>query len=230
MEVCSSFREANVRLVITMLLIAENGTSREIPWALGNCSQLRFIDFSYNNLSGRIPLELALLPDSKYLNLASNNLENGIPASLGNCSNLVQVDIRINGLEGYLPMTIFRLPLFSVYLANNMLTGTLSEATGNLTHLNYIDLSGNRFTRNWPEVIGNLSSLTFSNLSALFSNGSTVKIPDSINRLSEMTFLSYSETLWGRIPESITKLSKLITLRLSFNRRKGHTWIHYQLD
>lgn len=88
-------------------------------------------------------------------------------------------------------MTIFQLPLFSLYLANNILTGTFSEAIGNLTHLNYIDLSGNRFTRNWPEAIANLSSLTFSDIFSLFSNGSTVRIPDSINRLSELTFLSY---------------------------------------
>jgi len=172
------------------------GLSREIPWALGNCSQLRFIDFSYNILSGRILLELAFLHDLKYLNLAFNNLENGIPASLERCSNLVQLDIGINRLEGSLPMTIFRLPLFSLYLANNMLVGTFLEATGNLTHLNYIDLSGNRFTRNWPEAISNLSSLMFSDLSALFSNGSTVKMPDSINRLSEMTFRTWK---WGYV-------------------------------
>jgi Leucine-rich repeat (LRR) protein len=82
------------------------------------------IDFSCNNFTGEIPLEIGNLNEMKVLNLSHNSLTGPIPPTFSNLKEIESLDLSYNKLDGEIPprlTELFFLAVFSV--AHNNLSG-----------------------------------------------------------------------------------------------------------
>uniref|UniRef100_A0A6N2N073 Uncharacterized protein n=1 Tax=Salix viminalis TaxID=40686 RepID=A0A6N2N073_SALVM len=82
------------------------------------------IDFSCNNFTGKIPLEIGNVSKIKALNLSHNNLIGSIPPTFSNLKEIESLDLSYNKLEGEIPpqlTELYSLAFFSV--AHNNLSG-----------------------------------------------------------------------------------------------------------
>ncbi|KAM0028250.1 putative non-specific serine/threonine protein kinase [Helianthus debilis subsp. tardiflorus] len=121
------------------------------------------------------------------------------------------------GLKHYFPYHFKRrLSDSDEFLVSN----ELSTSLGELSHLRYLDLSGNDFLGSRvPEFIGSLKQLTYLNLS--FANFSGI-ISHHIGNLSNLKNLDLSSNrLTGSIPESFESLGALEILDISSNELTG---------
>ena len=106
-----------------------------------------------------------------------------------------------------------------LHLAENNLTGEIPAEIGNLTALEFLDLSWNQLNGSIPEEIGNFKNLRYFSLS---QNQLNSTIPESIGNLSELQTLSIDNSkINGPIPESIGNMSALEYLNLSNNQLSG---------
>lgn len=107
----------------------------------------------------------------------------------------------------------------AIVLYNENLTGILPTEIGQLTELEYIDLSNNQIGGSIPLEIGNWTKAEF----LLFRNNQfTGSIPNSIGGLQKLNRLSFSENqLSGRIPKELFLLPALQHLFLSKNQLSG---------
>lgn len=106
-----------------------------------------------------------------------------------------------------------------LYLAENNLTGEIPAEIGNLTALEFLDLSWNQLNGSIPEEIGNFKNLRYFSLS---QNQFNSTIPESIGNLSKLQTLSIDNSkINGPIPESIGNMSALEYLNLGNNQLSG---------
>lgn len=228
-----------------------NTLSGGIPLGLGNITDLSVIDLSYNRLSGPIPNEFWQMPHISSLYLGVNNLSGGIPRTL-NSSSLQQLSLASNNLGNTLPSNFGNaLPELQIlFLGNNTFEGHIPASLGNATRLIQLDLSGNKFTGQIPDIFGRLSVLSFLSLEkntlqasdnegweffdaltncsslnvlSLATNNLKGVIPNSIGNLSiNLTQLLMGENhLSGTVPSSVGKYTALIRLSLEANNITG---------
>ncbi|KAG5226194.1 LRR receptor serine/threonine-protein kinase [Salix suchowensis] len=82
------------------------------------------IDFSCNNFTGEIPLEIGTLSMIKVLNLSHNSLIGPIPATFSNLKEIESLDLSYNKLEGEIPPQLTGLYFLAVFsVAHNNLSG-----------------------------------------------------------------------------------------------------------
>ncbi|XP_060974211.1 receptor-like protein EIX2 [Cannabis sativa] len=103
------------------------GVYREYSKTLG---LLKVIDFSSNNLSGKIPKELTNLVELVQLNLSRNNLNYTIPLEIGNLNKLDSLDLSHNKFSGVIPTSLASVSSLSLLdLSNNKLSGRIPIGT-----------------------------------------------------------------------------------------------------
>ncbi|KAL4576008.1 hypothetical protein LXL04_012096 [Taraxacum kok-saghyz] len=91
---------------------------------------LTFLDFSVNDLSGEIPVEITRLVDLRSLNFSGNGLTGKIPENIGDMKLLESLDLSRNRINGVVPLSISRLSfLSSLNLSYNDLSGRIPLST-----------------------------------------------------------------------------------------------------
>ncbi|XP_061951315.1 cuscuta receptor 1-like [Populus nigra] len=82
------------------------------------------IDLSCNNLTGEIPFELGNLSNIKLLNLSHNSLTGPIPPTFSNLKEIETLDLSYNNLNGEIPPQLLDLNFLSAFsVAHNNLSG-----------------------------------------------------------------------------------------------------------
>ena len=108
--------------------------------------------------------------------------------------------------------------VLSLTLTGKSLSGQISSSLGNLTFLNYLDLSQNNFFGPLP-LLGGLQQLQY-----LFLNNNNLSgnIPDALTNCSNLTYLDIStNSLVGSISPKFGLLSNLVSVSLADNQLNG---------
>uniref|UniRef100_A0A453QZ36 non-specific serine/threonine protein kinase n=1 Tax=Aegilops tauschii subsp. strangulata TaxID=200361 RepID=A0A453QZ36_AEGTS len=104
-------------------------------------------------------------------------------------------------------------------LREQKLSGELSSALGNLSHLRVLNLSGNLFAGSVPPELGSLSRLRFLDVS---SNTLAGTVPPELGNLSRLSSLDLSGNQFqGSIPVELTRVLNLEYLNLGGNNLSG---------
>ncbi|PHT54314.1 hypothetical protein CQW23_08776 [Capsicum baccatum] len=217
--------------------------------AIFNISSLEIIDFSSNNLLGRIPTTTGLhLPNleglflgqiplfitkaSKLetLGLENNFLKGTIPTNLVNFrelhalilnSNQLTNEPREHELQFFNSLADSRM-LRYLQVGSNPLNGVLLYSIGNLSStIEVVYLADAHISGFMPASTGNISGL----ITLVFQNNNLMgNIHSEIGMLKRLQGLSLSnKKLQGHIPEAVCHLSNLVKLFLQVNELSG--WI-----
>ncbi|KAL5548579.1 hypothetical protein UlMin_003810 [Ulmus minor] len=125
----------------------------EFPYSLRTVVNLSSLDLSNNQIKGNVPEWLSNVgKDSLYLLDLSHNLLTNIVQIPW--KNLLILDLRSNLLQGPLPIPPLNTNVFS--FSNNQLTGEIPSLICNMSSLQVLDLSKNRFHGTLSPCIGNL--------------------------------------------------------------------------
>uniref|UniRef100_A0ACD6AEG0 Uncharacterized protein n=1 Tax=Avena sativa TaxID=4498 RepID=A0ACD6AEG0_AVESA len=104
-------------------------------------------------------------------------------------------------------------------LGKQKLSGEVSPALGNLSHLRILNLSGNLFTGRIPPELGELSRLKSLDVSSNMLAGT---VPAELGNLSSLSSLDLSGNGFaGAVPPELGRLSRLKQLSLGFNQFQG---------
>ncbi|XP_019443853.1 PREDICTED: probable LRR receptor-like serine/threonine-protein kinase At1g53440 [Lupinus angustifolius] len=165
------------------------------------------------NIAGDIPNEFGRLTHLTELDLSRNYFSGSIPKSLGRLP-LVTLELLGNRLSGPIPSEIGDITsLQFLILEDNQLGGPLPPSLGNLTELLLLLLSGNNFTGTMPEELGKLTNLTEFRIDGSSLSG---KIPSFIGNWTHLMRLDLQGTsMEGPIPATISGLTNLQELRIT---------------
>ncbi len=124
------------------------------------------------------------------------------------------------GTEGsWFGVTLSGDSVSSINLHMNNLIGSLPKQLGNLSNLEYLDLSNNPLSGGIPTELGNLSNLQYLNL---YNNQLIGSIPKELGNISNLGSLDLGRNqLSGSIPPELGNLSKLWCLYLESNQLSG---------
>ncbi|XP_044498140.1 probable leucine-rich repeat receptor-like serine/threonine-protein kinase At3g14840 [Mangifera indica] len=143
--------------------------------------------------------------------LKSGNLTGTLPPNLTRLPFLQQFDVSRNYLSGPIPPVWSSLPLVSISLLGNRLTGSIPKDIANISTLKSLVLEFNQFSGVLPEELGNLSSLERLHLT---SNNFTGELPKTFSNLITLQeFRIGDNNFSGKIPEFIqnwTNLRRLV--------------------
>ena len=217
-----------------------NHLSDTIPSELGKLSKMLYLQLQNNYLSGTIPCELGKLSKMVYLRLQNNHLRGALPQELGDATSLTKLYVTHNTLQGTIPETLGKLvDLQELYLANNKFSGNIPRNFGELVKLSALLLANNLLTGPLPRELGNATSLKTLDAS---SNSLSSSIPLQVWKMNLKTLrlnrnaisgtipiimpslqqlMLGSNSLQGRLPETLINHTRLVMLHLSGNKLIG---------
>ncbi|XP_062096107.1 probable leucine-rich repeat receptor-like serine/threonine-protein kinase At3g14840 isoform X2 [Humulus lupulus] len=206
---CSSSANDDDECHIQSLNFSGQNLNGKLPSSLWKLPYLKAVNLQRNFLSGSIPPEWA---SSKLesLDISVNNLSGPIPAELGNITNLTYLDMESNLFSETIPSELGKLVnLYHLNLNANNLTGQFPLSLTNLSELWTLRISSNYFTGRMPEF-GNWKQLQRLEMEA---SGFSGPIPPSISTLTNLFELSITD-LNGENSSDFPDLSKLTELSM----------------
>ncbi|ETO09304.1 hypothetical protein RFI_28087 [Reticulomyxa filosa] len=213
---------------LRFLAFGPNNLSGTIPPEIGNLINIRFLDLSENSFYGTIPNTIGNLTDLISLLLNQNKLIGTIPVEIGNCWNLSILELSRNWLTGTIPSEIGNLQeLQFLILEKNELNGTIPKEIENLWFLQYLILGYNKLTGELPQL-DILSFLTLIDLNNNMLTG-TLPFPDSYNWDNLIMLSLEKNMLNGNLPKLPNKMysTLIITLHMNkFSDQNLHNWLN----
>ncbi|XVF34477.1 hypothetical protein REPUB_Repub18cG0062000 [Reevesia pubescens] len=232
--------------VFSMSNCTTKGLLKELPSLLNYQYDLRYLELSYNNFSGKIPTWL--LENNTRLQqlfLIGNSFTGPLQLPKHTNVDMLQIDMSENKIQGHIPMNICstfpNLEMLSLF--QNAFEGNIPHCLGGLKSLSTLDLSYNNFSGGILEELAKSISLETLRLS---NNNLSGKIAPTIfnsNALIELyldgnnfdgeiplpaaDFLVLYEIdlgnnqLSGKLPRWICNVSDLQILALSNNHFHG---------
>ncbi|RCV38620.1 hypothetical protein SETIT_8G157500v2 [Setaria italica] len=226
---------------ISDLNISDTGLIGVIPdWFWTTFSNATSLDLSYNQLSGKLPLDLEFM-SSTLLLLQSNNLTGSVPRLP---RSIILLDISKNSLNGQLPSNFGGPNLQVAVLFSNRITGIIPDSVCQSPQLQILDLSNNLLTRGLPDCdreglkqqnqsrsnssrVGFGSAHSYSlKISVLLLNNNCLSggFPLFLKQCQGLGYLDLSQNRFsGKLPAWISdNMPKLLMLRLRSNYFSGH--------
>lgn len=206
---------------ISYLNISDTGLIGTIPdWFWTTFSNATSLDLSYNQIAGKLPLNLEFM-SSTVLLLQSNNLTGSVPRLP---RSIYLLDISKNSLNGQLPSNFGGPNLHAAVLFSNRITGIIPDSVCRSPQLHILDLSNNLLTRGLPDC--DREGLKQKNQSR--SNSSRVGFGSAHSYILKIhTLLLNNNCLSGGFPLFLKQCQNLRYLDLSQNRFSGKlpAWI-----
>ncbi|XP_022734468.1 receptor-like protein 12 [Durio zibethinus] len=203
---------------LKILILRSNGLHGVIgkPQTKFHFPKLQIIDLSNNCLTGNLPfgyfntwnsMKVATASSLSYIGVILNfDFYFVLPNQVQDFHVRCSVKLTNKGLE----LEYRHIPgsLTAIDLSNNMLSGEIPEAIGNLKALKVLNLSINAFVGHIPSCLGNLIQLESLDLS---QNNLSGEIPQQLTQLTFLAFFNVSHNnLQGPIPQG-TQFSTFAT-------------------
>ncbi|KAI5332375.1 hypothetical protein L3X38_022504 [Prunus dulcis] len=192
-------------------------------WLSKISSQVQNLDLSYNNFSGRLPLQLKF-PKLQYINLGQNQLEGPLPLWL---SNVYYFDFQSNLFSGPIPSNLDQLmpKLRYLLVSENRLNGTIPLSICNMKDMKVISLINNQLFGEFPQWWSLWSGIRVIDVS---HNNLSGNIPSSMGIPSSLEIFKVNNNNFsGEIPFSLQNCTSLLILNLGGNKFIGNLplWI-----
>ncbi|CAL1357831.1 unnamed protein product [Linum trigynum] len=203
--------------------LANSGISEPIPdWFWSMSSQFYYMNFSHNQISGRLANIISVVGTDSLFDFSNNHLEGPLPMI---SSNLTLLDLSYNLLSGNLVKFLCFHPSEMrttqyLNLCGNLLSGEIPGCWKNWRSLEVLRLGSNKFIGRIPNSIGTLTSLVSLHIQ---NNSLTGEIPLSLGNCSKLLTIDLGYNgLEGEIPRWMgVSLSRLSILNLRANKFHG---------
>ncbi|CAH8391055.1 unnamed protein product [Eruca vesicaria subsp. sativa] len=207
---------------LTSFNVSNNSFTGPLPSFLcKSSSQLRKLDFSYNDFSGSISQGLGKCFRLSIIRAGFNRLSGEIPSDIYNLSNLEQLFLPFNQLSGKINDEITSLKkLTSLELYFNLLEGEIPRSIGNLSNLRSLQLHTNNLSGHVPLSLANCTNLVNLNLRVNHLRGSLTELDFTQFQILSVIDIG-NNSFTGDLPEKIYSCKSLTAIRLSGNKITG---------
>eukprot|EP00249_Psilotum_nudum_P006790 c20061_g1_i1 orf=227-3850(-) len=193
-----------------------------VPIGISNCTNLKVLDLSSNQLNGKIPPEICppAFPLTE-LYFTNNHISGEVPPALANCSHLEVLDLSFNHLSGAIPAELCLLTdLETLFMWFNGLTGQVPSQFGSMPNLKNLVLNNNFLSGRIPMELMNCTSLEWLSLS---SNKLTGRIPSQIGNMRMLSLLQLANNSFsGELPMELGNCTNLLWLDVNSNKLTGY--------
>ncbi|KAJ8557829.1 hypothetical protein K7X08_004595 [Anisodus acutangulus] len=205
---------------LTSLVLPSNLLSGKLPSELTNCTNLKVLNVTGNNMNGTIP-DLSKLTKLEVLDLSINYFSGEFPTWVRNLTSLVALGLGDNDfVEGKIPETLGNLKkVYWLYLAGSNLIGDIPESVFEMEALGTLDISRNQISGNFSKSVNKLKNLWKIEL---FQNKLTGELPVELADLSLLQeFDASNNQMCGKLPLGIGNLKKLTVFQVFKNNFSG---------
>ncbi|KAL2334711.1 hypothetical protein Fmac_015924 [Flemingia macrophylla] len=229
---------------LSLLNLASNNLSREIPDCWMSWPFLTNVDLQSNHFVGNFPPSIGSLVDLQSIQIRNNSLSGIFPTSLKENNKLIMLDLGENNFSGTIPLWIgekFKNMRVLRFRSNNF-SGHIPNKICGMSDLQVLDLAHNNLSGDIPSCLNHLNAMTLMNK----STSSFIYSDVNVTNVNRIVYLSVSLWLKGRedeyknflglvtsidlsnnklsgeIPREITDLNGLTFLNLSHNQLIGH--------